>query len=133
MKNKINKIIKTKDSARYAIISKEEKMEYLTGFKFPHASYYNPRKDNFIENIAEQSISVAKNGRSISPEAYAILESHGKMLIRQANESITVSEENARVFDLVWTAIQLHLANEETGQIAQTIKPLSKNSVKEEP
>ena len=55
------------------------------------------------------------------------------MLIRQANESITVSEENASVFDLVWTAIQLHLANEETGQIAQTIKPLSKNSVKEEP
>lgn len=86
-------------------------MEYLQKIKYPLASMLNESQLSedmlFIEHTAEQAIFSAKSGSTITSEAYNILDKAGVAMIRAASLGV-VSDEQARIFEKIMSAIQLN-------------------------
>lgn len=92
-------------------------MNYLKAFKYP-LRYMVDDLDLegdmlFIEHIAEQSISVAKAGMRVTPDVYNMLDRAGVTLIKAASLG-AVTDEQARVFEKIMSAVQLNVPNSPT-------------------
>ena len=89
-------------------------MEYLTSYKFPLRSMLTDdaisNDSLFIEHIAEQAIMVARAGGIVTDETYDMLDKAGMEMIHMASRG-KITEEQTRVFDKIWSAVQLNSAH----------------------
>lgn len=108
-------------------------MVYLKKIKYPLASMISENELSqdmlFIEHMAEQAIASAKLGSTITSEAYDILDKAGVAMIRAASQGI-VSDEQARIFEKIMSAIQLNTSKIESADEAYRLVVTTSGSAK---
>lgn len=107
-------------------MEKSSKNIVLRKFRYPLTTHIeNLFKDNgavdemlFIEHIADLAISTAQSGDRLDDDAYSLLDRAAVHMIQSAAKK-KVTEEASRVFDKIWTAVQLNTVNQEHDQTSE--------------